>query len=41
MLAFIELEANQTVSGSHYRVRFGCFVHPRLAEMVLVLTRWF
>ena len=41
MIAFVELEANQTVTGSYYRVRFGCFMHPKLAAMVLAITRWF
>lgn len=41
MIAFIELEANQTVSGSFYRVRLGYFVHPKVAAMMLALTRWF
>ena len=41
MLAFVELEANQTAGGSYYRVRFGCFLHPKLAAMMLSMGRWF
>ena len=40
MGVFLILEASQPC-GAIYRLGFGCFVHPRLASMVLVLVRLF
>jgi hypothetical protein len=40
MALFLLLEASQP-SGTTYRVGLGCFVYPKLASMLLVLTRLF
>lgn len=41
MIAFVELEANQTANRSFHCVRLGCFVHPKVAAIVLAIGRWF
>lgn len=40
MFAVLELEASQTAHGSIYRVRLGCFIHPRMAAILLAWSRW-
>ena len=38
MIVFLYLDARQS-SGTTYRLALGCFVHPRLASMVVFLFR--
>ncbi|HEY8575197.1 MAG TPA: hypothetical protein VIL88_02535 [Devosia sp.] len=40
MIALFELETSQSEGGSIYRVRVGCFLHPKVVAMMLALTRW-
>jgi hypothetical protein len=40
MGVFLVLEASQP-RGTTYRLGLGCFLHPKLASMVLVLLRLF
>jgi hypothetical protein len=37
---FLGLEASRPC-GTKYRVGIGCFVHPKLASMLIVLIRLF
>jgi hypothetical protein len=40
MFVFLFLEASRP-SGEQYRVGIGCFTHPQLASIVLLLLRLF
>jgi len=39
MYAFICLGANQSESGSFYRLEIGCGLHPRVASIVWMIAR--
>jgi hypothetical protein len=41
MGTFIAIEASQSGGSWCYRLEMGCFVHPRLASILIVLTRLF
>ena len=40
MVVFLYLEASQSCS-RRYRLGLGCFVHPQLASMMVLLMRLF
>lgn len=40
MGVFLYLEASQPC-GTSYRLGLGCFIHPKLASMMVVLRRLF
>lgn len=41
MRTFIAIEASQSGGSYHYRLEFGCSVHPRWVSVLLLMTRLF
>lgn len=41
MHAFVYLEARQSDDGKRYQLGLGCYFHPKMASMILLLSRLF
>ena len=41
MGTFVAIEASQSGDSWSYRLEMGCFVHPRLASVLILLSRLF
>lgn len=41
MHAFVYLEARQSDGGRRYQLGLGCYLHPKVASMIFLLSRLF